>query len=112
MFLFVVVPMTVLSFAGSVTLGPNKVMLAASVANFGFPRPSRHMLDMLVGASVFLYADALSMGALFFAPPELQLAITIAGALFLLHLAWRITTATRGAHDVAPSRPLSFITAF
>jgi threonine/homoserine/homoserine lactone efflux protein len=104
--------MAVFTFAGSATPGPNNVMLAASGANFGFRRSSGHMLGVLVGASVLLYAVALGMGALFVALPALQLAIKIAGAVFLLYLAWRIATATPGGSDVAPGRPLSFIAAF
>ena len=111
-FFSVVIPMAVFTFAGSMTPGPNNVMLAASGANFGFRRSSGHMLGVLVGASVLLYAVALGMGALFVALPALQLAIKIAGAIFLLYLAWRIATATPGARDVAPGRPLSFIAAF
>jgi threonine/homoserine/homoserine lactone efflux protein len=111
-FFSVVIPMAVFTFAGSVTPGPNNVMLAASGANFGFRRSSGHMLGVLVGASVLLYAVALGMGALFVALPALQLAIKIAGAIFLLYLAWRIATATPGARDVAPGRPLSFVAAF
>jgi threonine/homoserine/homoserine lactone efflux protein len=111
-FFSVVVPMAVFTFAGSVTPGPNNVMLAASGANFGFRRSSGHMLGVLVGASVLLYAVALGMGALFVALPALQLAIKIAGAIFLLYLAWRIATAAPGTSDVAPGRQLSFIAAF
>jgi threonine/homoserine/homoserine lactone efflux protein len=111
-FFSVVVPMTVLPFAGSVTPVPNNIMLAASVANFGFPRSSRHMSGMLVGASVLLYAIGLSTGALFVSLPALQLAIKITGALFLIYLVWRIATATHGAHDISPGRRLSFIAAF
>jgi len=112
MFFSVVVPMTVLPFAGSVKPGPNSIMLPASVAHYGFPRSSRPMLGMLVGTSVLLFAIGLNAGALFVSLPALQLAIKITGALFLLYLVWRITTATRGAHDITPGHPLSFIAAF
>jgi len=101
--------MAVFTFAGSVTPGPNNVMLAASGANFGFRRSSGHMLGVLVGASVLLYAVALGTGALFVALPALQLAIKIAGAIFLLYLAWRIAPQHLGRvtlHRVANSHSL------
>jgi threonine/homoserine/homoserine lactone efflux protein len=111
-FVSVVVPMAVFTLAGSLTPGPNNVMLAASGANFGFRQSSQHMLGVVTGASFLLYAVALGMGALFVALPALQLAIKIAGALFLLYLAWRIATATPGAADATHAKPLSFLAAF
>lgn len=111
-FVSVVAPMAVFTFAGSMTPGPNNVMLAASGANFGFRQSAQHMLGVLTGASVLLFAVALGMGAIFVAVPALQVAIKIAGAVFLLYLAWRIASATPGTGDATQATPLSFLAAF
>jgi threonine/homoserine/homoserine lactone efflux protein len=111
-FVSVVAPMAVFTFAGSMTPGPNNVMLAASGANFGLRQSTQHMFGVVTGASVLLFGVALGLGAIFAALPALQLAIKIAGAAFLLYLAWRIATAVPGNSDVAQGRPLSFLAAF
>ncbi|MEQ8247327.1 MAG: LysE family translocator [Alphaproteobacteria bacterium] len=108
----VVVPMAVFTFVGTMTPGPNNIMLAASGANFGFQRTGPHMIGVGLGATSLLFAVALGMGAVFAAVPSLQLAIKIAGAVFLLYLAWRIATATPAVHDRGQGKPLKFIEAF
>ena len=50
---------------GSVTLGPNDIILAALIASFGVPRSSKHMLSALVQASALPRAVPLRMSALF-----------------------------------------------
>lgn len=111
----VVLPMAAYTFAGTMTPGPNNVMLAASGANFGFRRTTRHMIGVLTGATFLLFVVSVGLGAVFMAAPSLQLAIKAAGALFLLYLAWRIATATPKQPDEErpqDGKPLSFFEAF
>ncbi|NQV81478.1 MAG: LysE family translocator [Alphaproteobacteria bacterium] len=112
LFLTVVAPMAAFTFAGTMTPGPNNVMLAASGANFGFRRTTQHMIGVGAGASFLLFVVALGMGAVFAALPALQLAIKIAGAAFLIYLAWRIATAVPAALGSDIGKPLRFIEAF
>ncbi len=114
LFVTVVMPMAAFTLAGTMTPGPNNVMLAASGANFGFRRTTQHMIGVGAGAgaSFLLFVVALGMGAVFAALPALQLAIKIAGATFLIYLAWRIATAVPATHDGDRGKPLSFLEAF
>jgi len=112
LFTSVIVPMAVFTFVGTMTPGPNNIMLAASGANFGFRRTTQHMIGVDLGATFLLFTVALGMGAVFAAVPSLQLAIKIAGAAFLMYLAWRIATAAPASPDRAPGKPLRFIEAF
>lgn len=108
----VVVPMAAYTVAGTMTPGPNNVMLATSGANFGFRRTINHMTGVVLGAVLLLFVVSVGLGAVFAALPALQLAIKIAGALFLLYLAWRIATATAKDENDPDGRPLSFFEAF
>ncbi len=111
----VVLPMAAYTFAGTMTPGPNNVMLAASGANFGFRRTTHHMTGVLTGATFLLFVVSVGLGAVFAAAPSLQVAIKVAGALFLLYLAWRIATAVPKHADEAEGqqgKPLTFIEAF
>ncbi|MBY0298604.1 MAG: LysE family translocator [Methylobacterium sp.] len=93
----------------SVSPGPNNVMLAASGANFGFARTLPHMLGVALGFPLMLVAVGLGLGGVFAALPALHLVLKVAGAAYLLYLAWRIATADATAGPAErPARPLSF----
>ena len=112
LFFSVAVPMAAFTMAGSMTPGPNNVMLAASGANFGFRRSLGHMSGGVFGATSLLFLIAIGLGAVFQVLPGLQIGIKIAGALFLLYLAWRIATSVPKESAEQEGRPLSFLEAF
>jgi threonine/homoserine/homoserine lactone efflux protein len=93
------------------TPGPNNVLLAASGVNFGFMRTMPHMLGVTVGFDVLLAAGALGVGLLFAAVPQLHLVLKVAGAIYMLYLAWRVATAHQGGEGDAPARPFTFMQA-
>lgn len=94
------------------TPGPNNIMLTASGVNFGFARTVPHLLGVDVGFVVLLAVFAGGLGLLFAAVPALQLALKIAGALYMLWLAWKVASA-RPIDDkgAALGRPMTFLQA-
>jgi threonine/homoserine/homoserine lactone efflux protein len=90
----------------SSTPGPNNVMLTASGANFGYSRTLPAILGIVVGGAVQTFATCLGLGALFVAYPMLHTVLRVAGALYLLVLAWWLTGGA-AAREVLP-RPMSF----
>jgi threonine/homoserine/homoserine lactone efflux protein len=108
LFLALVVFACVMAF----TPGPNNVLLAASGVNFGFMRSMPHMLGVTIGFDVLLIAGAIGVGLLFTAVPQLQLVLKIAGAIYMLYLAWKVATAHHsGSEGAAPARPFTFMQA-
>jgi threonine/homoserine/homoserine lactone efflux protein len=108
LFLALVLFASVMAF----TPGPNNVLLAASGVNFGFMRTMPHMLGVTIGLDVLLIAGAIGVGLLFTAVPQLQLVLKVAGAAYMLYLAWRVATAHHsGGEGAARSRPFSFLQA-
>jgi threonine/homoserine/homoserine lactone efflux protein len=94
------------------TPGPNNVLLAASGVNFGFMRTMPHIWGVTVGFDVLLIAGAVGVGFLFHAFPALHTVIKIAGAIYMLYLAWKVATAHQGgAEDEAPAKPFTFMQA-
>ena len=87
------------------TPGPNNVMLTASGANFGFRGSLPHILGISIGGAVQAFATCLGLGALFVAFPVLHSVLRVAGALYLLYLAWKLTGGMMGEAQVA--RPLT-----
>ena len=101
----------VFCFAGSMTPGPNNLLLLASGVNYGFARTLPHIAGVIVGYSVLLLAMGLGLAGALKAVPGLHTALKIGGALYLLWLAWKIANA--GPMDEAREggRPMTFVQA-
>lgn len=99
------------ALVSSITPGPNNVMLTASGLNFGFRRSLPHMLGITVGWMVLLVLCGLGLGALFRYWPGLHEVLKIAGALYLLYLAWRIARSGSIQEGETAGRPFTFLQA-
>lgn len=94
------------------TPGPNNIMLTASGANFGFARTIPHMLGVEIGFIVVLAACGAGLGAVLTAFPAVQTVLKVAGALYLLWLAWKIANAGAASGGQASvGKPLTFLQA-
>ncbi|TPI10062.1 LysE family translocator [Mesorhizobium sp. B4-1-3] len=102
----------VYAFVTSITPGPNNLMLLASGVNFGIARTVPHMLGISIGFLILLLAVGFGLGAVLTALPVLHTALKIAGAAYLLYLAWKIAM-SRSISDGkrAEGRPMRFIDA-
>ena len=93
----------------SATPGPNNVMLATTGANFG----GRGALPAILGIQAGLFVQTMLMcaglGSVFIAWPMAQPALRIAGSLYLVFLAWKLSGAAAGGPQ-AP-RAVSFLQA-
>lgn len=91
----------------SSTPGPNNVMLTASGANFGYRGALPQILGINVGGFIQTFITCLGLGTLVAGHPTAQMALRVAGALYLIYLATRLAGATVG-EGRAP-RPVSFV---
>lgn len=107
---------TLLALAGfalvaSATPGPNTLMLLASGVNFGFTRTMPHIFGIMVGFSGLLFATGLGLGSLLLAVPTMHLALKIAGACYLLYLAYRIASSSSVGQSNGKERPMTLLEA-
>ena len=104
--------LVVFALVMSMTPGPNNIMLTASGVNFGFARSIPHMAGVQIGFMVVVAACAAGLGLLFASVPALQLALKVAGAGYMLWLAWRVANAKPASEtgDLA-AEPLTFFQA-
>ncbi|HZP78478.1 MAG TPA: LysE family translocator [Pseudolabrys sp.] len=101
------------AFVTAFTPGPNNIMVTASGVNFGFARTIPHMVGVVVGFLVLLMAAAAGVGALLSAVPALEWILKIAGAAYMLWLAWKVANAGHVSEgEKGPARPWSFLQAF
>lgn len=97
------------AFVMTFTPGPNNIMLAASGVNFGFARTIPHMAGVSIGFVVLVLACGTGLGLVFAALPSLQLALKIAGAAYMLWLAFKVATAHQARDNGGgPARPFTF----
>jgi threonine/homoserine/homoserine lactone efflux protein len=102
-----------ISFAGfalvsSITPGPNNLMLMASGANFGFRRTVPHMLGIGIGFSLMVLLVGVGLVGVFEAFPRVHVVLKVAGAVYLLWLAWKIATAAAPGEGRSGGRPMTF----
>lgn len=102
-------PYILYCIAMSGTPGPNNIMVMASGVNYGYWRTLPHILGVNIGFSVMLFVMALGLGTVFLAEPRLQLAMKVAGILYMLWLAWKIATASGVGENGAQGRPMTFL---
>lgn len=99
-------PMMSYCFVMSSTPGPNNVMLASSGAQFGFRSALPQLFGQGTGVAVQTYVTCLGLGSIFVAHPVLHQALRVAGALYLVYLAWKLSGSALG--EAHTSKPLSF----
>ncbi len=105
-FIALVVFLAVMAF----TPGPNNIMLAASGVNFGLAPTIPHMAGVTIGFAVLLSVCVTGLGLILATAPSAQLALKIAGALYMLFLTYKVANA--GAEeDARPARPFTFFQA-
>ena len=103
-------PFATYSFVMSITPGPNNVMLTASGATFGFRKTIPHILGVLGGFSVVLFAVCAGLDAVFTRWPEIQTVLRWVGAAYLIYLGWRILRSGE-AKSVESRKPLTALEA-
>ncbi len=88
---------TFMLFAIVATLSPGgaTTLATASGVRFGYRRSVPLMLGIAAGLAILSTAGATGLGAIMSAFPVLQLAIKVAGTLYLTWLAWQIWGAVR-----------------
>jgi threonine/homoserine/homoserine lactone efflux protein len=78
---------------GSITPGPNNIMLMVSGVNFGIRRTAPQMAGIFTGLFAITAATGLGLGFLFSEFPLVRIGLMLAGIGYSLWLAWRIATA-------------------
>jgi threonine/homoserine/homoserine lactone efflux protein len=96
---------------GTVTPGPNNLMVLISGANWGLRPTLPHIGGIAAGFPVMIVAVGLGVGAVFEAAPQLHIVLKYLAFAYLLWLAWRIALAGKPEAEAGGSRPLTFIQA-
>ncbi len=93
MSLDVLIALSVFALVSSITPGPNKLLLLASGANFGFARTLPHMMGVALGFTLMVFLVGIGLMRLFDVIPYSYEALKIFSAVYLCWLAWKIANA-------------------
>jgi threonine/homoserine/homoserine lactone efflux protein len=85
------VALFVYSTAMAFTPGPNTTLSAAMAANHGLAHAMRFVVAVPFGWCLLLVGCAMGLGTLVTTVPALTVALRVAGAAYMLWLAWRLT---------------------
>lgn len=104
------------AFVGSVTPGPNNLMLMTSGLNFGWFRTLPHMFGVGIGFLVMVVLVGLGLTRLFELFPLSYVILKTLSALYLTYLAWKIynmapTPKAAEGQPEASSKPMTFLQA-
>lgn len=108
------VALAVFALVGSITPGPNTLMLAATGASFGWRRGVPTALGVIIGFSLMVGIVALGLGAVVTASPAILQVLRIAGIGMLIWMAWKIARAPIANGDETNNKtanPLGFFPA-
>mgnify|MGYP000157853826 CR=1 FL=1 len=99
------------ALVSSITPGPNNLMLLASGVNFGFRRTIPHLLGVSLGFMFMITLMGLGFAELFNHFPWLHSVLKWCGAVYMLHLSWKIAhaAAPESKGSAANTKPMTFI---
>ncbi len=103
-------PLLGFAIAGSVTPGPNVLMVAAAAAGHGIGRVMPHMLGITFGFSAMIAIVGLGLAGPLAASPTVHGVLQLVAIVWLLWLAWKIATAPPPGEGQARP-PMNFVQA-
>jgi threonine/homoserine/homoserine lactone efflux protein len=102
---------TAFAIVGSVTPGPNNLMLLASGVNFGLRRTLPHVAGITFGVAFMVLVLGAGVAELYARHPTTSLVLKVLATIYMFWLAWRIATAAAPADAEASGRPLTLLEA-
>jgi threonine/homoserine/homoserine lactone efflux protein len=97
--------------AGTLTPGPNNLMVLASGANWGLARTMPHVLGITLGFPIMIIAAGFGIGIVFKAVPILEPILRYTAFAYLLWLSWKIARAGRLHGGEEGGRPMTLLQA-
>lgn len=103
-------PVASFVFVGTITPGPNNLMLAASGRQFGYFRTLPHLAGIVLGFTSLMVLCAFGLGSAVTASPVLSMALRIFASGYLLYLLGQILL-INSAQDNKDGEPLQLVQA-
>jgi len=104
-------PLYAFVFAGLFSPGPNVIMLTASGAKFGFRQTLPHLMGVVLGVGIIAGLTGLGIGAFLATYPEMEFALRVIAAAWILWMAWQLWMSTFRPKEDQVVKPFTFFQA-
>ncbi len=106
----IILALSAFAFVGSITPGPNNLMLMASGTNFGMAKTIPHILGINIGFIVMIFLVGFGLMQIFDTFPLTYTILKVISIIYLLYLAWKIaTTRTLNNAQNTHAKPLNIL---
>jgi threonine/homoserine/homoserine lactone efflux protein len=104
-------PFVTFAFVASITPGPSNLLVLGNSARYGFVATLPIVLGSCAGSAALVMIVGFGIGDWLTAHPNIQAAMSWAGALWMTYLAWQIATQRADVIRSATDKPTSGLTA-
>ena len=106
-----ITPLVLFAIAASFSPGPNNIVTSYTSFNFGFKKTIPTMLGVVIGWMTLVILLQMGSGIIFKQFEELQIIIKIFGSIYLLYMAYKLSSSKTIAGK-STAKPITFINTF
>jgi threonine/homoserine/homoserine lactone efflux protein len=104
-------PLILFAIAASWSPGPNNIVTSYTSFNFGFKKTIPTMLGVIIGWMSMVIILQMGSGAVFKKFEELQIVIKVLGSIYLLIMAYKLST-SKTISGKSTIKPVTFLSTF
>ena len=106
-----IIPLVLFAIAASFSPGPNNIVTSYTSFNFGFKKTIPTMLGVVIGWMTLVIFLQMGSGVIFKQFEEIQIIIKIFGSIYLLYMAYKLSS-SRTISGKSTAKPVTFINTF
>ena len=106
-----ITPLVLFAIAASFSPGPNNIVTSYTSFNFGFKKTIPTMLGVIIGWMTLVIFLQMGSGVIFKQFEELQIIIKIFGSIYLLYMAYKLSS-SKTISGKSTTKPVTFINTF
>ncbi len=99
------------TLAGTMTPGPNNIMMLSSGLTYGYRKTLPHMMGVMLGFSLMVVCVGLGIGAVFELFPMIFTVLKVVGVAYLFWMAYKIASSKGDIETSKSSKPFTFLQA-
>ena len=106
-----ITPLILFAIAASFSPGPNNIVTSYTSFNFGFKKTIPTMLGVVIGWMSLVIFLQMGSGVIFKQFEELQIIVKIFGSIYLLYMAYKLSS-SKTISGKSTAKPVTFINTF
>ncbi len=107
-----ILPLILFGIATAFSPGPNNIMTSYTAFNFGFRKTIPTMLGVIIGWTLLIILLQLTSAAVFERYKFIQTIIKILGSIYLLYMAYKLSSGGKTSDKKIDPKPVTFLNTF